>query len=1064
MNVNVFYIIINIFLIKFAINEKNINIGFLFPKYSTTLMKQTAFNLSGGAVKLAVEAIEDNQLLYGYNISCYVAFDECIGSQASGKSLELVSLNNVSVVFGPTCIEASLRAAYMTKYYDIPSFIWGMASTSALIDDEEFRNVFSINYIFPTISYATIGVLKQFNWTTFSFIYASNEFDRCKYLHKDFETALNSDTFNGRIVFTYESLDPYGTYDFKYFLNRIKNVSRIIVGCFDKDGWKRKFMLDMYDQGLNNNEYVLIIMDLKTLGVYTNEESHNGERFKIYENYSIVKDGRDNDAYQIAKRTLFVDLPHSNSSIPEYTTKILDNIKEWPWYCENCFNSSFTRPAAYAPYLYDAIILWASILNKTLSIYGGNAIGNASLYKKHCAGEYVGMTGVIKYTDRCLRMPTFYLYGFDKTGNEKIYLDFVFNSYDNFTPSDPTMEEMLIIFENWGSKIPLNVPECGYSKNQCPVDIMEEYKILVIIVGIVIILIVISLILVIINIIYKVRVQKEMELNRSMIHYIQLMKPEFDDSNNSLDNSIQSFSSGNLSKLSLTKKSLKNANIFFYLNEAVLVEKHNTHPVITKTIKQELNYIKSFDSEKINKYYGFCLDGPEVMSVWKYCKRGNLFEFLQGDSRMYDTFFCMSLIKDLTEGIEYLHKSPINYHGFLTSKNCQISDHFQLILSNFDFKSLRKQLRTHEEDKLWIAPEILNDNNIIGSKEGDIYSLGIIISEIITKKFPWDINNREESVEEIVYLIKRGGSNRPKYEIKVYEEIEIDNIIIALIYDCLSEAINNRPEINKIIQIHEALMKKQSKNLMDHVFEMLEAYSETLKEEVVDRTRDLVDEQKKIDILLRKMLPAQVAQCLKLGKVVEPENFENVTVMFSDIVKFTDLSAKCSAFQVINLVNDLYTQFDNAIEGLDVYKVETIGDGYLCVSGLPQRNGNLHGHQIALLGLNFLKTCNEFKITHLPNERITVRVGCNTGPCVAGVVGLAMPRYCLFGDTVNTASRMESNGKAGRIHLTESCFYLLETLGGFIMEPRGEVIIKGKGVMNTYWLNGMVGGYNIKHN
>ena len=144
---------------------------------------------------------------------------------------------------------------------------------------------------------------------------------------------------------------------------------------------------------------------------------------------------------------------------------------------------------------------------------------------------------------------------------------------------------------------------------------------------------------------------------------------------------------------------------------------------------------------------------------------------------------------------------------------------------------------------------------------------------------------------------------------------------------------------------------------------------------------------------------------------MEPENFESVTVFFSDVVQFTNLAAKCTPLQVVSLLNDLYSLFDGYIETHDVYKVETIGDGYLCVSGLPHRNGVEHAREIASLSLVLIESIKSFRIPHLPAERVNIRIGAHTGGCTAGVVGLTMPRYCLFGDTVNTASRMESNGK-----------------------------------------------------
>lgn len=198
---------------------------------------------------------------------------------------------------------------------------------------------------------------------------------------------------------------------------------------------------------------------------------------------------------------------------------------------------------------------------------------------------------------------------------------------------------------------------------------------------------------------------------------------------------------------------------------------------------------------------------------------------------------------------------------------------------------------------------------------------------------------------------------------------------------------------------------------MDYVMNTLEQYATSLEEEVEERTKEVIEEKKKSDILLYRMLPRTVADKLKVGETVEPENFDSVTVFFSDVVSFTTLASKCTPFQVVNLLNSLYTNFDSIIDGFDVYKVETIGDGYLCVSGLPHRNGIQHGKEIADMSISFLRSLVDFRVPHLPNEKINLRIGIHTGSCVAGVVGLAMPRYCLFGDTVNTASRMESNGK-----------------------------------------------------
>jgi len=249
-------------------------------------------------------------------------------------------------------------------------------------------------------------------------------------------------------------------------------------------------------------------------------------------------------------------------------------------------------------------------------------------------------------------------------------------------------------------------------------------------------------------------------------------------------------------------------------------------------------------------------------------------------------------------------------------------------------------------------------------------------------------------------------------------------------------------------------VNRDTRNILDNLLSRMERYADNLETAVKERTQDYLEEKKKCEDLLYELLPKSVASRLIQGQHVMAETFQSVTIYFSDIVGFTALSSSSTALEVVELLNDLYTLFDNIITQFDVYKVETIGDAYMVVSGLPIRNGQNHAREISRMSLQILEAVKTFKIRHKPDEQLKIRIGLHTGSCCAGVVGIKMPRYCLFGDTVNTSSRMESNGLPLKIHISETTRNALQVWRTFDIELRGEVDMKGKGVMKTYWLLG----------
>ena len=217
-----------------------------------------------------------------------------------------------------------------------------------------------------------------------------------------------------------------------------------------------------------------------------------------------------------------------------------------------------------------------------------------------------------------------------------------------------------------------------------------------------------------------------------------------------------------------------------------------------------------------------------------------------------------------------------------------------------------------------------------------------------------------------------------------------------------------------------------------------------------EHSKGLVVEKKKADDLLFQLLPRTVAISLKEGKSVE-ESYDCVTILFSDIVGFTDLSNKASPRAVFKMINTMVEAFDALADEHGVQKIETIGDAYMIACGIPKRDDPVScAARAASMALSMIRLCESLIDTG--GNPLKLRIGISSGPCVAGVVGKKAPRYTLFGDSVNTASRMESTGTPGKIQLSESAHDLIAESGRFVCAKRGEVQVKGKGKMVTHWL------------
>ncbi|XP_022084678.1 atrial natriuretic peptide receptor 1-like [Acanthaster planci] len=530
-----------------------------------------------------------------------------------------------------------------------------------------------------------------------------------------------------------------------------------------------------------------------------------------------------------------------------------------------------------------------------------------------------------------------------------------------------------------------------------------------------------------------------------------------------------SFSLGSVSLKTEEEKQIFTQTAF-YQGRTVAVKKISLdHVTLERNTLIELKNMRDLEHPNLARFFGMCLDVPNVAIINEYCPKGSLMDMLQNDSIKLDWLFKYSLISDVIKGVQYLHRSALSVHGRLNSSNCLVDSRFVVKLIDFGLQSLREgatqTLGNHAlmTKSLYIAPELLRDLKRGPTKEGDIYSVGVIMREIATREGPYEAEFKNMEVGEILDKIRSPPAGLQPFRQRANTE-NIDPKIWDLITACWEEDPKERPNANSLRTSIDKINREKNTGtgILDNLLNRMEQYANNLEELVEERTAAFLEEKKRAERLLYELLPRVVADQLKRGKAVDPESYDSVTIFFCDIEGFTELSAHSTPMQVVILLNDLYTCFDGIIENFDVYKVETIGDAYMVVSGAPVRNGKAHAREIGNMALALLEATSSFTIRHKRDRKLHLRVGIHTGPCVAGVVGLKMPRYCLFGDTVNTASRMESSGEALKIHISSATKTVLDDFGGFDIQMRGAVEMKGKGVQTTFWLLGNADG-KLRH-
>nr|XP_056706431.1 guanylate cyclase 2G-like [Euleptes europaea] len=1019
----------------------------------------SAQRLNAG-LQIAIDKVNgDPSYLGNYSLEFVYADCGCEAKKSLQAFIGQYQKEHISALFGPVCSEAAEVTGLLASQWSIPMF--GFVGYTTKLDNSFLYDTY-VNLVSPLqrVGEVLCKTLQYFGWRYVGLLGSSSDtftWAETEELWESVESQLKNN-------FTITAKVRYNTKDQSLHeknLNYISSTARIIVLiCSSFDA--RSILLQAKELGMASGPYVFFVLqqfeDTFLKEIWNNENSS-----------SVL------DAY----RPVFLIALSSYREYNTFSNFMMDIHEKLKKNLSDSFLSSQDEVSSYAAYLHDAVLLYAlsirEMLRERKDFRDGRALVNA--LKGYNKTLKYGITGPVHIDESGERNMDYSVYDLQESGNSTCFIP-VLNFDSDRKAISPTVE---IDYISWsGGEIPKDRPLCGFHNEHCKTPVTKG-KALIVVIILLIITVSGGISVATFMKIHKGNLEKQIndmwwKINYEDITIFNDHKEKFDLSQVNTPEPTEKENFGShLLRSSNDYSGLKGKQgkeVFYTtvgLYQGILVAlkfvDNQTDAWIWKpSILCEVQMMRELRHENLVIFYGICPQAPNSCIVTHYCKKGSMKDVLMHSDIELDWIFKISFAYDIVNGMLFIHNSPLNSHGNLKPTNCLVDSRMQVKLSGFglwEFKYGRKTRiiteDTNYEDLYWTAPELLRmgEYPFQGTQKGDVYSFAIILREIIYNLEDGPFEELKQTAEDIIKRIKD-----PNHLVPLRPPLSVEKCnesILALLRACWDECPARRPLFCYVKRELREASPEGHFSILDNMVNKLEKYANHLEEVVEARTTQLVAEKKKTEKLLSTMLPGFIGEQLVAGRSVEPESFDSVTIFFSDIVGFTKLCSLSSPLQVVNLLNDLYSLFDNIIETFDVYKVETIGDAYMVASGLPIRNGTKHVEEIATMSLHFLSAMISFKIGHMPNEKLRLRIGIHTGPVVAGVVGITRPRYCLFGDTVNTASRMESTSLPLQIHVSMITAKTLQSIGGYHLQERGTIRVKGKGQQQTFWLKGKAG-------
>jgi len=440
---------------------------------------------------------------------------------------------------------------------------------------------------------------------------------------------------------------------------------------------------------------------------------------------------------------------------------------------------------------------------------------------------------------------------------------------------------------------------------------------------------------------------------------------------------------------------------------------------------EEMKKLATLRHQCVITIMGAVIAKEDSMIVLEFMDHGSLYDVLHNETMVLEGEIILPILRDIAQGLRFLHAAvPQIVHCDLKASNILVDGRFRAKVADFGLSSAETDKVGAAGTPYFLSPEILRGETG-NTVESDAFAFGVVLYEVYSRKDPYE---GEKPLEVLRLVADAAAKKRPIPPASMPPKAK------ALMAECLADTASQRPTFEEL----DLQLKRLDVSIMEPI-----------------RQRPSGSEQARSDSMYDEMFPKDIAKALKEGRKVEPQTREDCTIVSSDIVDFSKLANSLPPAKVADMLQRLDDKLDQLCRQQEMYKVETVNESFMAITGLIKDQPD-HAKRIAEFSIAAVRAANETPIdVDDPSKgNVSIQVGVSSGPVVANVIGSRNPRYSLFGDAVNTASRMAESSEANRIHCSEFAAMLFEEQCPSIpVKPRGLITVSGKGEMFTFFAN-----------